>query len=127
MIHYSSSAADPTCPPPNAAPVCSPYNLSDAGTQERVSWQSVQYGGIGCLLPPIQYPGDNPDDDRKTTIYQYMSCQTTTDLKDPRCTDCIKGAYEFVAESCGSQVAGAQYATDDCCVRYETYPFCKKN
>ncbi|CAL1392234.1 unnamed protein product [Linum trigynum] len=120
MVDSSPSTADQVCPPANAAPMCNPHNFSQLSTLEGISWTSIYYGGlpggITCMDHPITYP----DGDKEVKVYQYTWCDQA------ECGGCLYYAHRIIRQSCGLP-AGAQFTSDHCCVRFETYPFCSSS
>ncbi|CAL1379762.1 unnamed protein product [Linum trigynum] len=61
-------------------------------------------------------------------VYQYSDCvvkyKHDADKNDLYCYNCLAKLAREIQGQCHNKV-GARYGTEECCMRYETYPFCE--
>ncbi|CAL1357362.1 unnamed protein product [Linum trigynum] len=115
IIISAEAALDPLCAASHEW-FCSPTDFDSSDTQEKLL--SHITSPLKCEpfhndeFPP---PGAVPD------AYVHSIC---ADDNDPNCGDCLTRATQLMRDNCQGK-DGAQYGTEQCCVRYEKKRFCR--
>ncbi|CAL1379767.1 unnamed protein product [Linum trigynum] len=113
IIPTAHATVFPECTAPNGRP-CSGEDFFSTTTQDDVL-TAVQ-GYSGCRRRSDIYDGGQP-----ILVYGHSSCDNYD--SDDRCVNCLSEAAKMIRKNCLYK-AGAQYASEHCCIRYETYNFC---
>ncbi|CAL1357354.1 unnamed protein product [Linum trigynum] len=111
MIIFSAEAAlDPLCSASHEW-FCSPTNTSFPSVQRKIFLK---------LKSPIACDRFYSSSSTVPDAYVHYSC---ADAHDPKCGDCLTTATRLMRFNCIGK-DGAQYGTEQCCVRYEKEKFC---
>ncbi|CAL1357355.1 unnamed protein product [Linum trigynum] len=110
MIFSAEAALDPLCGASHEW-FCSPNDSSPPDVQVKIFEQLTP--SMACV--PIHSSSED-------VIYAYVHSYCV-DANDPKCDDCLKRATELIRYHCYGK-DGAQYGTEQCCVRYEKEKFC---
>ncbi|CAL1409311.1 unnamed protein product [Linum trigynum] len=111
IIPIPAEAGGKKCGTPQGRPICGGGEFSYTNTQDALLSSFRVY--LGCR------PADKLSE--PITVYGHSWCRDIDTGNN--CPSCLSDAIHAIEGQCPNR-AGAQYATEDCCVRYETYDFC---